>query len=278
MPKINKQFIASHLFILLVGTISAFAQEQYGTLKGSISDDLGSVSNATITLISNSTSVGNRYQRQQISNTSGDGAFAFTSVPFGTYNIKIENKCVTARRNGIEINSTKAIIIDIKIDSVDCVQKESLEAAKWKTCDENTSKSTFELTDSDRGEIFLELIKNSEEEYQIPDYDILVNQAVGIVMSAENSDKDWLKLIPNLKITIVNLTEIKAFAKKRKEDILVLSFSSKAIGNCVKANIGTGWVVGKKSNLIYLSGGGCSYTFRKESGKWIGKQESCSIS
>jgi hypothetical protein len=278
MTKINKQLIVSHLFILIVGTISAFAQEQSGILKGSISDDFGFVSNATITLISKAKSVSYRYQRQQISNTSGDGTFAFTSVPFGTYNIKIENKCVTARRNGIEINSTKAIIIDIKIDSLDCVQKEALEAAKWKTCDENTSKSTFELTDSDRSEIFLELIKNADEEYKIPDYDILVNQRVGIVMLAESLDKEWLKQIPNLNFTLLSYAEIKALAKKRKEDIFALSFSSKAIGNCVKANIGTGVIIGKKSKRIYLSGGGCSYTFRKESGKWIVKQESCTIS
>lgn len=278
-PKIMRKLksIISIYFILIVGVNVAAAQQEYGTLKGSVADDLGSVANATITL----RPIAKRgYHRNQdkITTTKSDGTFTFDSISFGTYKLNIENKCVTARKDEIEIKSSRTVNIEIKIGSEDCVQKEAQETAKWKTCELSDAKNNIELNDSDKRDIFRELLRNADEEYKIPDYDILVNQTAGIIMLAENADKEWLKQTPDSRITPLKLAEIKAFAKKRKEDILVLLYSSKSNGNCVKANIGTGWVIGKKSNRIYLSGGGCSYIFRKESGKWVGKQESCSIS
>jgi hypothetical protein len=273
---INSKHKFSLLIILILGINSVFAQELRGTITGKITDNSGSVANATITLKPDAKTGYSRYQGK--TTTASDGTFTFNSIAFGVYGLKIENKCVTERKDGIEINSDKTVNIEIKIGSEDCAQKEALETAKWKTCEENISQNNIELTDSDKSEIFRELLKNDDEEYKIPDYNILANQPAGIVMSAEDTDKNWLKQITNPRMTILNPTEIKAFAKKRKEDILVLSFSSKAVGNCVEANIGTGWVIGKKSKYIYLSGGGCSYIFRKEAGKWISKQESCTIS
>ena len=273
---INSKHKFSLLIILIFGISSVFAQELTGTITGKITDNSGSVANAEVILKSVAKTNYPRYQRR--ASTVNDGTFTFNSIQFGTYSLRIENKCVTEIKEGIEINSAKPVNIEIKIGSEDCVQKEALETAKWKICEENTSQNNIELTDSDKSEIFRELLKNDDEEYKISDYDILANQSAGIVMSAEDADKHWLKQITTPKMTILNPTEIKAFAKKRKEDIMVLFFDANPVGNCVKANIGTGVIIGKKSKRIYLSGGGCSFIFRKEAGKWIGKQEICTIS
>ena len=263
--------------ILTAGINEVNAQQHYGILTGSVTDEIGLVSNAKITLKPAAKKANYRNQGWTTT-TKNDGTFTFNSISLGNYKLHIENKCVTDTKEGIEINSIKTVNIEIKIGSEDCMQKEVLETAKWKMCEENTSLTNIELNDSDKSEIFRELIRNADEEYKIPDYNILANQPAGIVISAEDADKEWLKQITNLKITILNPTEIKAFVKKRKEDIFALFFDAKPVGNCVKANIGTGVIIGKKSKKIYLSGGGCGYTFRKQDGKWIGKQELCTIS
>jgi hypothetical protein len=277
MKKTNRKIIIFFFFILLSIINSVSAQEPHGTITGTLTDDKGFVSNAKLTLKPKQKSgIFSNWSRTTTSRF--DGTFKFIALPLGTYYVKIENNCVKARKNDIEIKSAETVNIEIKIASEDCVQKEALETAKWKLCQENTSGKNIALSDTDKGEIFREILRDADEEFKIPDYNILVNQPAGIVMSAEDADKDWLKQITNLKITVLSESEIKSLAKKRKEDILVLSFNFKIIGNCVKAGIATYWVIGKKSNRVYLSGGGCGYTFQKEAGKWIGKQDTCIIS
>jgi hypothetical protein len=277
MKKTNRKIIIFFFFILLSIINSVSAQEPHGTITGTLTDDKGFVSNAKLTLKPKQKSgVFSNWSRTTTSRF--DGTFKFIALPLGTYYVKIENNCVKARKNDIEIKPAETVNIEIKIGSEDCVQKEALETAKWKLCQENTSQNNIDLNKSDKSEIFRELLKNADEEYKIPDYDILANQPAGIVMSAEDADKNWLKQITNPRMTILNPTEIKAFAKKRKEDIMVLFFDARPIGNCVKVSIGTGVIIGKKSKKIYLSGGGCGYTFQKEAGKWVGKQDTCIIS
>lgn len=275
-------FIVVMCFVLVffVGLSISFAQEIRGTISGTVFIENSSVLGAEINLLSKSVNtLGYRYQvNRRTTIADASGKFTFSFIPYGIYDIKIKKDCVTFRKTDVEIKSAETLKIEVKIASEDCKQKELEENAKWKVCEEISSKNNIELNNADKNEIFRELLKNADEEEKIPDYNILINQPSGIVMFSENADKDWFEQIVNLKITVLSYAEIQALARKKKEDILVLSFNYKIIGNCVKAMIGTSWVIGEKTKQIYLSGGGCSYTFRKESGKWIGKQEICEIS
>jgi Carboxypeptidase regulatory-like domain len=269
MTKPNLKMKVFLFFILMVSLNSVFAQEPQGSITGFVTDDGGSVSNVTITL-KLKTKSGSFYSFIRKTETKSDGSFTFFAIPLGTYKLKVENKCVKSERDNINL--------EIKIASEDCQQKELAEIAKWKMCEENSSQNNIELTDSDKGEIFRNILFDADEEYKIPDYNGLVNQPNGIIMFSENANEDWLKPISSLGIKMMNLSEIKSLARKKKQDYLVLFFSFKAIGKCVRASAGTSWIIGKKSKRIYLSGGSCTYIFRKESGKWIGKQELCTIS
>jgi hypothetical protein len=273
MNKFFNYFVISFVIFSLIGISSLHAQELQGTISGKVTINDSTAIGAKVTL----KLIGDRYGT---ATTSLDefGRFKFSGYRFGRYTLKVEYSCMKFKRTNIEVNSTKELEIDVAFIAEDCKKKESEEADKWKICEVETSKSSIELSDADKSSIFLELLKDADEDYKIPDYNILLNQSAGIVMLAKDADKVWLKLIPDLNIMILNLAQVNAFAKKRKQDMFVLFFDVSSVGNCAKANIGTGVIIGKKSKKIYLSGGGCGYTFRKQDGKWIGKQETCTIS
>lgn len=278
MIKFPRIFLVCFVLVFFVGLNISFAQELRGTISGTVVDENSAIAGAEIRLLSKSVNtLGYRYEvvRQTIQ-IDASGKFTFSHIPYGIYDIEIKKDCLTFRKNDIEIKSAETVNVEIKLASEDCKQKELEENANWKVCEDTSSKSNIELNNSDKNEIFRELLNKEDEEGAIPDYNLLINQPSGIIL--ENADKAWLEQVKDLKITVLSFAEIKALARKQKQDILVLSFNYKIIGNCVKANIGTFWVIGKKSKEIYLSGGGCSYTFRKESGKWIGKQDICNIS
>ena len=45
----------------------------------------------------------------------------------------------------------------------------------------------------------------------------------------------------------------------------------KVRGQCIAVTLSNTWAVGKNSKSAYISGGGLTYEYRKESGKWVGK-------
>jgi hypothetical protein len=58
----------------------------------------------------------------------------------------------------------------------------------------------------------------------------------------------------------------------REGDFLYTSFPEIRIrGACIAVTVANTWAVGRRSRMVYLSGGGYNYEYRKQSGKWVGK-------
>lgn len=93
----------------------------------------------------------------------------------------------------------------------------------------------------------------------------------GVILSTENIKPEWVKDVPGIKISLMAQKQIRRKAE-REGDFLFLSFPEiRARGQCIAVTVANTWAVGKHSRTVYLSGGGYTYEYRKQSGKWVGK-------
>ena len=77
--------------------------------------------------------------------------------------------------------------------------------------------------------------------------------------------------IPGYKLILMDPIKIQKKADQ-EGDFLYLSFSDfKVSSSSVVVTLMNGWAVGKKSDMVYLSGGTSTYEYRKVFGKWLGQ-------
>lgn len=92
-----------------------------------------------------------------------------------------------------------------------------------------------------------------------------------IVLSAKNIRPDWIKNI-GIQIKLMSPEEIESRAS-RNGDFLYLSISNlQATGGCIAVSVNYMWATDTRSPVLHMDGGGISFEFRRENGKWIGNQ------
>ena len=143
-------------------------------------------------------------------------------------------------------------------------------AQEAKPC-ESPSQASREVTESDKAEIIKLMLMTALVEKLIPDYRLLTERSRRIVISTENIRPGWIPTLSHYKLIALERREIQKRAD-RSRDFLYLSFSELRVnGSCVSVTLVNSWAVGKDSGMGYLSGGGFTYEYRRQSGKWIGK-------
>ncbi|MGH9906176.1 MAG: hypothetical protein ACRD8U_11425, partial [Pyrinomonadaceae bacterium] len=95
--------------------------------------------------------------------------------------------------------------------------------------------------------------------------------AKGVILSTRNIKPEWIKGIQDTTIKLMSQKQIQRKAD-REGDFLYLSFQEiKVRGTCIVVTVSNTWAVGKNSKGFILSGGGYTYEYRKQSGKWMGR-------
>ena len=143
-------------------------------------------------------------------------------------------------------------------------------AQEAKPC-EPSSPASSEVTESDKMEIIKLTLMTALVEKLIPDHRLLTERSRRIVISTENIKASWIPTLSHYKLIPLERREIQKRAD-RSRDFLYLAFSEFRVnGSCVAVTLVNSWAVGKNSGMGYLSGGGFTYEYRRQSGKWVGK-------
>ena len=96
---------------MLACVASATAQTRQAALRGSVSDPLGVIPAAEVTLINEVTNA----ERSAMTNDAGE--YAFTSVPAGTYTVRVSLPGFkTEQRQNVSIGTQPSAVLDFMLD------------------------------------------------------------------------------------------------------------------------------------------------------------------
>jgi Carboxypeptidase regulatory-like domain len=94
----------------------------------------------------------------------------------------------------------------------------------------------------------------------------------GFILSTKNIKPKWIVNKSVVRIKLMSPGKIQQKAD-RHGDFLYMSFSEvRSTGGCIAVSVNHSWAVGNNSKISYVSGGGITYEYRKEAGRWIGKK------
>ncbi len=97
--------------LLLLGSSSALAQVDTGTILGTVTDTTGAViPGAKVTIVQEGTQV------RQSSETRGDGTYVFTPIKIGPYTVEVEFQGFQrARRAGVQVSIQQQLVVDFSM-------------------------------------------------------------------------------------------------------------------------------------------------------------------
>ncbi len=258
--KFNRDKFCVGMVSLLLLVSAAIGQVNTSAIEGILMDPHGAVvpgATLTATLVSEDT------RSAKVSTTSNSaGEFRFSGLGPSKYKLEFSHsmfpgtfpKFVEVPRN---TSTTKPINIRLEFTLEPC-------------SDVLSSDKPMQLTDADRGEIVRQLLNyllTSRlllfEEQSRPD--------ATIVLSTKNLKEEWLSTEQRKKFNTMTQKEVQTKADTSGDFVYASIVKLEAKGNCVGASIENAWAVGKNSDMVYLSGGGFTYEFRKTSNRWLAK-------
>lgn len=124
------------------------------------------------------------------------------------------------------------------------------------------------VNDSDIDELFRLTLERALVDKEIPDYN-LIKDKKNIVLSTENVRMDLVPEIPGVNLLVMEPDQIQRKAN-REGDFLYLRFSKfKLLTNkTAVVQLDNIWMKSKTSTVMYVSGGGFTIFYHKESGQW----------
>jgi hypothetical protein len=241
-----------------------FAQTERGSISGVIKDPTSAVVPGAKVVASlqnpNSQSARNMFEVT----TDNEGTFRFDNVPTGIYQLAVtSHEFKPDIKKGVRVHTSRTTETSFRLKFI-------------QPCE--GSSASDDATDSDKGEIIRLVLEDALIKKTLPDLGMLVEGKERIILSTKNIKTSWVPSLPKFKLVLLSPTEIQEKAD-REGDFLHLSFSELKIrGSCVAVTIANSWAVARNSRMGYLSGGGSTYEFHKQSGKWVGKMVSGWIS
>lgn len=186
--------------------------------------------------------------------TNDEGKFNLKNLPSGVYEVRVSFRSSEAQTERI-VSVPKGTTVELAIEF-------------GRGCDKLSERSGV-VEDEDMAEVLrLTLAKASSSKLGLVTQEQLDK---GIILSTRNIKAEWVKDLQGVSIELMDQKRIQRKAD-RKGDFLYVSFPGvRVTGGCVAVTVANTWAVGRRSKMIYLSGGGYRYEYRKESGKWIGK-------
>jgi len=186
--------------------------------------------------------------------TNDRGRFKLENLPFGLYDVH-----VSFAGSGVQIGRTvsvprgKAVEIDFELGY---------------GCDEISEASGI-VNDADKAEVVrLTLVQAISPKLRLLEQK---QRDERLILSSRNIKPEWLKGVTGIRIRLLSEKEIQREADLHG-DFLYMSFPEIRVrGECITVTVANSWAVGRHSRMVYLSGGGYTYEYRKELGKWTGR-------
>ena len=240
--------------ILFCHTSAVLSQTTTGSLSGTVTDVNGG-------LIPRA-KVGARLRDALIADgrgvfkteTDDEGKFTIKNLPTGVYEVRVSFEGSEAQIERI-VSVPKGKTVELAIEFSHA-------------CDQVSERSGV-VNDEDKAHVVRSTLTQAvSSKLSLLDQKQRDN---GVILSTENIKPEWVKEVAGIRISLMAQKQIRRKAD-REGDFLFLSFPEiRARGQCIAVTIANTWAVGRHSRTIYLSGGGYTYEYRKQSGKWIGK-------
>jgi hypothetical protein len=250
------KLLALAVIICFIPLSQVFPQKGAASIIGIIIDPNGAVipgAAVTARIITSD----QRKPRAEFNTYSDDeGHFSFPEIPPGLYEIRVNAEAVNyAAVKKVRVRELSAAPITITcsiVESKGCIGR---------------NLGSGVISDRDRSEILRQALQQLVHSKML-----MGDQLKGqIVLSTQNLKREWVPEVAGLQLALMSSHEIQKKAD-HENDFLYVSFSRfKVNGMCAVISFSNTWAVGKRSTMVYLSGGGFEYEFHKESGKWVGR-------
>jgi len=234
--------------------VAVFSQTATGSLYGTVRDTSGAlipkarvIATLRVALTTGSPPVFE-------TDTNDEGKFNLRNLPSGVYAVSVSFEGSDAKTERI-VSVGKGTAVEIVIEF-------------GRGCD-TISEHSGVVSDEDKAEVIrLTLAQAISSKLGLLERE---QSDKGVILSTRNIKPEWVKDVPGIRISLLGQKQIQAKAD-REGDFLYMSFPEITTrGACVAVTVTNTWAVARHSKLVHLSGGGYTYEYRKESGKWIGK-------
>lgn len=189
------------------------------------------------------------------------GCFRFAALPIGTYEIRVgSDELIKQFVKRVVVRGSENITVEFQLRFID-------------ECNGNISY-TPSISDSDRAEIVKWMVEEAITEKNRSSGSKLASDRI-VVLSTENIESSWIPVIPGYKLLRLTPVEVQQKAN-RQGDYLYWRFDKIRIrGLCVAVTVSHVWAAATSSmetgQRTLLGERLFIYVFRKQSGKWIGK-------
>lgn len=242
--KIMKKFA---LFLILIWSLQVFGQQRVGSINGEVTDPNGAViPNAKVKAIP---IIDNKLveEKSLVTTTKDNGEFSFQNVALGLYEVQVTVSWVEiVIKKRINVTNDKSAQTNLSFT------KYLIEACA------DVSEIKDLTTEKDKAEIVREILQGAK-----------IDEKPKPILSTKNIRAEWLENDDRQKFKLMRQADIQYQADTRT-DFEYYKFSIFRVkGTCVEISFDYIWAVGKNSQMVYLSGNGSTYEFRKGDGKWI---------
>ncbi len=249
--------------------VMPLVQIKTGSLSGVITDpNSHAVAGATVTALRETDAASTMKSFSTVSDSKG--CFGFEALPIGIYEIQVGSDEIWLIRQ-----ITKQVVVRNLENTTVAFHLRFIDE-----CDGNEPVAQS-LSDSDRAEIVKWMIEEAITEKKIPSDSTLASDR-SVVLSTANIESSWVPIIPGHKVLLLTPAEVQKRAN-RQGDYMYWQFDKiRPRGPCVAVSLSNLWADGTSSietgKRTLLGESLFNYVFRKQSGKWIGKFISGSIS
>ena len=243
-------------YFIFACTSVMFSQQSTGTIRGAVIDPDGFPARTVDVFYGRKTNTRPYAQDGVVVRTDENGRFQILDLIPGTYVLRVKSYVdrTVYNNDDVSVLATEPTTLSVKLQYEDRCSKEAYD-------------KTAKLADVDKAEIVNQILAEVLAGEGFPD----VDRKTPIVISKDSIDPKWIKSVADLEFEFLDPVAIQKRADE-KGYLLHLKFFDWKIGReCVVVSIGNTLVASSKSDQIYLLGGGVSFVFRKESGKWKGR-------
>lgn len=252
MKRIYSRVIAGALsVILLYPAFFAVSQTNTGSLSGMVTDVMGiAIPKAKVRATRRSD------QRVSFETVTDDsGKFIFTNLPPDFYQVKVVREDTSsATEETVSVPPGRMAQLEIQFTS---------------GCD-NVTEFTDDVSDNDKAEVLrATLMQGTAPQMGLLDQK---QRETGMVLSTKNIKPEWVQGLRGVNIQLWTPADIQRKADDEADfQYLLIPEMKVRGGQCIVVTLSNTWAIGKKSKSVYMSGGGLTFEYRKESGKWVRK-------
>jgi len=238
--------------VLLYPAFAAVSQTNTGSLSGVVTDALGIVIPKAKVWAIRKSDQGATFE----TTTDDSGRFMFINLPPDVYQVNVsrdDTRKNSATEQFVTVSSGRMAELEIRFGS---------------GCD-NVPEGGDDVSDADKAEVVRAMLtQGTTPQWGLLD---LKQRETGVILSTKNIKRRWLQGFDAVSIQLWTPAEIQRLADDEADFQYLWIPEMKVRGQCIAVTLSNTWAIGKNSKSAYMSGGGLTYEYRKEYGKWVGK-------